>query len=91
MKCLFVSNCYQGSQGAVSDHGSRNTQMGVWLKQKSSPDKSDELLNMIVLIISRSWILTYLSAAGGWNWHLFITGGYKRLSRLLRAITLSLS
>jgi len=43
-------------------------------KQKSSPDKSDELLNMIDSII-RSLNLTYLPwLTPGWNWHLFPAG-----------------
>jgi len=60
-------------------------------QQKSSPDKSDELLNMLLRILE-AINLTYLSrhVPSGWNWHL---SPYNRgrLSRLHRAITLCLS
>jgi hypothetical protein len=61
------------------------------LNKKAHLTESDELLNMIKVIISKLYSDLSVSPGARWNWHLFITRGYKRLSRLLRAITLSLS
>jgi len=90
-----MTYCFKPNQerSSCSFHGRKNTQctgqkpVGIRQKQKSSPDKSDEL-EYDGLIISKldSDLSVPYEQFTGWNWHLFITRGYKRLSRLQRAI-----